>query len=90
MVLPALPGSRSAAILEALRANGGSGTRTEIARAVGVARATLIEELSELEELGIVVQSSVVTSAGGRPAHTFSINSSGASVGIIDVGGSRN
>ena len=89
MVLPALPAGRSAAILEALRANGGSGTRTEISRAVGVARATLIEELSELEELGIVVQSSVVTSAGGRPARTFSINSSGASVGIIDVGGSR-
>jgi predicted NBD/HSP70 family sugar kinase len=89
MVLPAMPGGRGAAILEAMRANGGSATRTEIARALGVARATLIEGLSELEESGIVVQSSVETSAGGRPARTFAINVNRASIGIIDVGGSR-
>lgn len=89
MVLPAMPGSRGAAILEALRENGGSATRTEISRALGIARATLIEGLSELEDSGLVAQSPAVTSAGGRPARTFAINLNYASVGIIDVGGSR-
>jgi len=89
MVLPIPHGERAAAILGALRTQGGSSSRTEIATALDVARASLNEALGELEKSGLIFQSPIVTSTGGRPPQKFQINPDGAHIGIIDVGGSR-
>jgi len=87
--LPFPRGGRAAAVLHAVRVQGGSANRTEIANTLGVARATLSDTIAELEELGLIIQASITSSTGGRPPQVFHINPDGAHVGIIDVGGSR-
>jgi predicted NBD/HSP70 family sugar kinase len=89
MVLPFPRGERAAAILEALRAQAGSASRTEIANTLNVARATLSEALAELEDSDLILQHPISTSTGGRPPQKFQINPNAAHIGIIDVGGSR-
>lgn len=80
---------RATAILEVLRRHGAPVSRTDLAAELGVARATLVEGLAELESKSLITEGSSGPSTGGRPAQTFVLNPAGATVGIIDVGGSR-
>ena len=87
--MPAPLTQRQVDILEVLRHSDTPLSRSEVASALNVARATLIEGLQELEALGLIAPSGPSVSTGGRPAHTFEINADAARIGIIDVGGSR-
>ncbi|MCF8528017.1 MAG: ROK family transcriptional regulator [Candidatus Nanopelagicales bacterium] len=87
--MPAPLTQRQVDILEVLRHSATPLSRSEIAAALNVARATLAEGLQELEASGLIAPSGPSVSTGGRPAHTFDINADAARIGIIDVGGSR-
>lgn len=80
---------RSMSILEALRRHGEPVSRTDLAAELGVARATLTEGLAELESRSLIRESATIASTGGRPPQTFELNPTGATIAVIDVGGSR-
>lgn len=80
---------RSREVLQELRSNGGSATRTEIAQNLGFARATIAESIDELLAAGLVTASEVAPSSGGRRAQLIRLNQQAVHVGIIDIGGSR-
>lgn len=82
-------GGRSREVLQELRAQGGSATRTEIAQHLGFARATIAESIDELLDAGFVTAHEVAPSSGGRRAQLIRLNPKAVHVGIIDIGGSR-
>lgn len=89
ITLPSVPTDRAAAVLTALRATPTGLSRTDLANALGIARATLTETLTELLELGLIAEDEATTSTGGRPPQTYRLNPQAAHIGVLDVGGSR-
>lgn len=84
-----IPTDRAAAVLTALRAAPAGLSRTELANALGIARATLTETLTELMEQGLIAEDEAAASTGGRPPQTYRLNPNAAYIGVLDVGGSR-
>jgi predicted NBD/HSP70 family sugar kinase len=80
---------RSREVLQELRTRGGSATRTELAQAMGFARATIAESIDELIHHDLVTAAGIAPSSGGRRAQLIAINPDAVHVGIIDIGGSR-
>ena len=89
ITLPNVPTDRAAAVLTALRATPTGLSRTDLANALGIARATLTETLTELLALGLITEDEATTSTGGRPPQTYRLNPNAAYIGVLDVGGSR-
>ncbi|MFM1918194.1 MAG: hypothetical protein RJB01_1709 [Actinomycetota bacterium] len=84
-----VPTDRSASLLTALRGAPAGLSRTELAGALGIARATLTETLTDLLDEGLIVEDEATSSTGGRPPQTYRLNANAAYIGVIDVGGSR-
>jgi len=80
---------RSLEVLQELCSRGGSATRTELAQAMGFARATIADSIDELIGKHVVTDAGVAPSSGGRRAQLLQVNPSAVHVGIIDIGGSR-
>lgn len=86
---PMVPHPRLVAALTAIRGRPSGISRTELAAALGISRATLGKTLSELDHGGLLIDEAASVSTGGRPAQTFRIRPDAALIGVIDVGGSR-
>lgn len=75
----------AARVLEAVRV-GGCATRAEVSASTGLAKALVGERLRTLIEWGLVRESGVLASSGGRPAQRLSVAAERAHVLALEIG----
>jgi predicted NBD/HSP70 family sugar kinase len=80
---------RTARVLSAVRSAGGRATRGQLAATTGMPRAAIASAVDALAEMGWLSFGDSAPSTGGRRPRVLEIEPSAASIGVIDVGGSR-
>lgn len=81
--------SRAAAVLRAVRSQGGRATRAQLVARTGQSRAAVSAVVDSLASAGWLTDSDEAPSTGGRRPRRLQINPRAGCVGVIDVGGSR-